>query len=440
MMVGEKMFRLGGLHPSSHGTTVPDTTLWNAGLPSRIILPLHIDGLEPAASLVKPGDQVREGMEIGSAGSGGIPVHASLPGIVKDITTLQLPGVGECSGVVIDFKGAFDQLGKAPKIQEWHNTQPAKLISKLHSMGVVEPAFEEHNLVERLKKVAKKQLGNPRILVSLVDSDPLCMTEAVVSIRYAREIAQALEVLREILPGATIVFAYTRRSKDGAFATKKALQTLGFKVRLQKVSSAYPQYDYHHLVESVYSRELSLGMTAEDGGIFIVSPSALYSIYTAIVLGQPMIERIVTLAGGAVTSPRVMKARLGTPLVELIRESGKLKKMPEKIILGNSYRGKSVVSLTTPLSKEYTLVLALTSEEVNKAPTEECIQCGQCAAHCPMGLEPIRLQKMISKKLYKHAKNEGLDLCTSCGICSAVCPSRIPLTQELAKGKELLDG
>ena len=82
-------------------------------------------------------------------------------------------------------------------------------------------------------------------------------------------------------------------------------------------------------------------------------------------------------------------------------------------------------------------MLALTKREVKGASTTACIQCGKCIRACPVGLEPVRLYKLIDHGQNDRAASEGLYECCECGACSFICPSRVPLVQGIKVGKRI---
>jgi electron transport complex protein RnfC len=151
---------------------------------------------------------------------------------------------------------------------------------------------------------------------------------------------------------------------------------------------------------------------------------------------QPLIERIVTVAGGAVSEPANLKVRIGTPISDLIAECGGLTRAPAKIVTGGPMSGHTVERLDAPVTKTTSAVLALTNREVRSATRSPCINCGRCVDACPMGLNPMRLFKLLEHDMDGAAVGEGLLDCTECGACGYICPSRIPLVDGLRGGMD----
>ena len=206
-------------------------------------------------------------------------------------------------------------------------------------------------------------------------------------------------------------------------------------VGLVRLRVKYPQGDERQLVRAVTGREIPSGGTAIDVGAVTVDVATASAVHDAVVYHQPLIERIVTVAGGAIARRANIKVRVGTPVSELIAECGGFSTTPAKVVLGGPMTGHTVADLATPVTKGTRAILALTRREVHPAPQTPCIHCGRCVEACPMGLNPMRLSKLIEYGELARAVEEGLFDCTECGACGYICPSRIPLVDGMRDGK-----
>ena len=71
-----------------------------------------------------------------------------------------------------------------------------------------------------------------------------------------------------------------------------------------------------------------------------------------------------------------------------------------------------------------------------------CIQCGTCTASCPaaeaMDITPRQMWRMVNLGLEDEVlHSKTMWLCTICYQCSVRCPRGIPLTETIAKLKQL---
>lgn len=438
-MIPSRRFRLGGLRPHLRAVRGLPEEIWNTTLPPALLVPMAVRGQRPAICLVKEGDIVREGMVIGASDTSGVPVHSPVPGVVREIRKVQLPGIGLCEAVYIDLEGEFEHLGRSEKVLEWEGLEAAGLLKLIHSAGVIEVSRPQTGLLDSLRTVRRSKARRLHILVAGFDQDPLCLTESTVLARFPEELATGLDIISRIIPGAYVSFGYHWSSRKGAWRSIKAAARRGIRCRPAMLRDLYPQADDTLLVDSLLGRELPDISSANEQGVLCISPSTLYAVCQAVLYRRPLIERLVTVSGGAIRRPRVLKARIGMNIAELIKECGGFIAEPGKIVLGDSFRGASVSEIDTPVNKDTCAVLALSREEVNEAAQMDCIQCGLCSQSCPSGLDPMRLYKMLERAYPNHALAEGLESCTLCGICSSVCPARIPLTQRIRSGLEQIN-
>jgi electron transport complex protein RnfC len=157
----------------------------------------------------------------------------------------------------------------------------------------------------------------------------------------------------------------------------------------------------------------------------------VYAIKRAIIDGEPLIERVVTLTGEAMAKPGNVWARLGTPVAHLMQE-GALQPQGDKkmVIMGGPLMGFTLPSLNVPVVKISNCLLAPSESELGQPePEEACIRCSLCADACPAGLLPQQLYWFSKGQEHEKARNHNLFDCIECGACAYVCPSNIPLVQ-----------
>ncbi|HCZ14823.1 MAG TPA: electron transporter RnfC, partial [Candidatus Accumulibacter sp.] len=156
--------------------------------------------------------------------------------------------------------------------------------------------------------------------------------------------------------------------------------------------------------------------------------STCAAVYKAIRLGQPLVERIVTINGAAVAEPGNIFAPLGCLVDDLLAYCG-LKEVPARLILGGPMMGTLLLHGRVPLVKGASGILAFTAAEAAVPEAGPCIRCGSCTRACPMGLLPLEMAAHIRAGDLDGAVGYSLSDCISCGCCAYVCPSHIPLVQ-----------
>ncbi len=426
------------------GVVLPDRkhrtrrlSVWNASIPRTSIVALHQHAGQTATACVGPGDRVREGMLIGDASNGSSTnVHSPIPGIVRDIRRIRLPDGLVSDAVVIDMDGEFDRLGKRLPPFEWEGLDPACIAGLL----------AEHGVADMGGSLSPAHLGTAGVrrcellVLNGCESEPYLTGDHRIMVEQPSAVLMGLRIIARTVGAERVVLAVEADKLDALAALNAAVQAEKLPHEVVALRVKYPQGDERQLVRVVSGREIPSGGSSIDVGCLILGVAAAYAVYDAVVYRKPVIERVVTVAGGAIARPANVKVRIGTPVADLIEECGGFSEEPAKLVAGGAMTGYTIEDLSTPVTKRTAGILALTSREIRPATLAPCIECGRCTNACPMGLNPTRLYKLIEHRQLTRAVSEGLLDCTGCGSCGYLCPSRIPLVEQMKTGLALVQG
>lgn len=370
----------------------------------------------PARCVVRRGEFVREGMVVGrGVGPGSSDVHAPVPGVVQDIRSVLLAEGGESEAVVIALEGSFDRLGRRVERYVWTSMSRADILRTARDRGVVDVETPGFPLFDLLSERASTDI----LILNAVESEPYLRTESSLLKERAEQVLDGLAILAKVASPARVVIAVDEGCGEESMAPWSENEAHAEIVRLR---TRYPQDMRNQILEAI------LGAKKKNlSSVLIVRPSTAMALHEAVVLAKPMMERYITVGGGAIKSPAVLKARIGTPIGDLIEECGGFMGPPARLVLGGPFRGFSVHDLDAPVTKTSSAVLALSREEVGEMRRHPCIRCGRCAGVCPEKLDPERLFRYLAHRLYDEAEAWGLSDCTLCGACGYICPSRVPL-------------
>lgn len=422
----------GGVDPPAETRVPRGAGIANALIPSRALIPLLQHTGAPAACLVRPGDRVKEGMLIGKAdGSASAHVHASIPGIVSDVSEHRLPSGEVCTAVAIDLGGEFETSGKPRGRREWESLARLDLLDRIRTAGVVGMGGE--SVPTHLKLAVAPGSSSPLLVANGVDSEPLMNADDALVREKAGEIVEGLRVCQALLRPARTIIALGEHSEDFVPELEGVLRHSGMKAEVAVLPSRYPQ-GHEQLVLAALDGRPPGSLTNAT----VLNLATLFAVFEAVLLGKPLIERVLTVTGSAVARPRNLKARFGTSLSDLLDECGGLASPPGRVVMGGPMRGVSVDSLSLPVTKGTAGIVAFSVADARRGAELPCIRCGNCIEACPWGLVPTRLSKLIRNGDQAVAAREGLSRCTECGCCAYACPSRIPLVAVLRDGKRAL--
>ncbi|NBF41474.1 MAG: electron transport complex subunit RsxC [Spirochaetes bacterium] len=435
-MIGRKTFPRGGVHPYERKSLSEHKRIWNAAVPSECIVPLQQHIGKPAEAQVGPGDEVREGRLIGKAsGFVSASVHSPIPGVVRELREVYLANGLATTAVVIDLQGEFDRLGKQQMAAEWRDRDVKSLLTSIRKNGVVGmggATFPTH-----VKYTLPQGKTCDWMILNGVECEPYLTADHRLMLEMTDQVIEGLEIAARILDVEHVAIGIEENKPDVIEEIRSRVKERRLDFRVVILETKYPQGGEKQLIKAITDREVPSGGLPIDVGCMVSNAGTLNAVYEAVVFDKPLMERVVSVTGGAVREPGNLKARIGTTFGELIEECGGLAEIPQKVVAGGPMTGFAVYDLDMPLIKGTSGILALTAREVNEAPRTPCINCGRCIAACPMGLQPTALFKYIDHEEYEPARALGLSDCIECGACSYVCPAHIPLVQGMRIGKRI---
>ena len=432
-MAGQvRTFPRGGVHPHDYKHLSNHIPIRNAPIPPEAVIPMAQHMGAPAECLVAPGDEVREGMLIGKArGAFSANVHCSIPGRVKEIREIYLPNGIRSQAAVIEFEGEFDRPA-APDGQ-WQSKSPQELLAIIREQGIV--GLGGATFPTPIKFTVREGSRVEYFVMNGVECEPFLTADHRLMVEKTRELLTGIAVVARILSPAKILVGVEENKPDAIEALQAASAEDGPDIEVVPLKMKYPQGDEKQLLKALIGAEVPSGGLPLDIGAVVSNAGTVFAIYEAVVLGKPLIERIVTVSGTAVKNTANFKVRIGTPVSYLLEECGGFSEPPGKIVAGGPMMGFVVVDLDVPVVKGTSGILALSRAQTRPRSETPCISCGRCVAHCPLGLVPTRLYKWIDHQEYEQALAEGLMDCKECGCCGYVCPARIPLVQAMKLGK-----
>ncbi len=436
-MKGLKTFSRGGVHPPGRKFLTSGKAIKNAVIPNVSVVPLSQHLGSPAECLVSVGDKVTEGMLIGkSTGFISGNIHSPVPGTVKEIKDIYLPNGMLSRAVCIELEGEFDRLGKEQNERDWKGFTKEELLSIIADNGIV--GLGGATFPVNVKLSIPKGKKAEYFVVNGVECEPYLTADHRLMLERATKILEGMRIIAKIIEPERIVIGIEINKPDAIASMEKAAADAEFPLEVVPLQVKYPQGDEKQLLKAITGREVPSGALPLDIGCVVSNVGTVHAVYEAVVYDKPLIERVVTVTGGAIENPQNLKVRIGTPIQSIIEECGGFKEVPEKVVVGGPMMGFAIYDLDTPVIKGTSGILALTSSEIHGATRTPCISCGRCIRACPMGLNPTTLFKFIDHGEYTEAADLGLLDCKECGSCGFVCPARIPLIQGMRLGKRML--
>ena len=424
----------GGAKVTGRKELTAETAVEKMPMPRMLHVPLqqHVGG--PAVPIVSVGNRVKKGQLIAaSKGTVSAPVHAPTSGFVTRIGDYLAPHPSGLPVVTLSLEpDGRDEWGELPeplKLEEATPKEIAKRVSDAGVVGMGGAAFPS---------AVKLSMGEKYELDSLILNGAECEPYLTCDDRLMRERADETIIgTRYMMKALGVSTAYIA-IEDNKPASFKSMQDAAGKdsdIEVVYVPARYPMGSSAHLVQAITGRETPASGRTADLGVIVNNVATAFAVYEACELGRPLISRIVTLSGAAVKHPANYEALIGTPISELMDQSGGLIEEPKQLLMGGPMMGQPLPNLDVPIVKGMSGILALRGTEIPKQNVMPCIGCGSCVTVCPAGLLPMEMMNRIDHEDVDGADDIGLRDCISCGSCNYVCPSHIPLVQFFNYGK-----
>ena len=398
----------------------------NAYLPALSVISLGNKN-NKASPIVNVGETVREGMLIGRASaSGGVNVHATVPGrVIRKLTWTDREN-NTNDGYLIRMEGSFERLGKKEDLIIWNGISGYDIQRIISDYGILEMDNIEKPLSEMIS-TSRRESEKLTLVVRCVFDDPWLVADyALCKDRLNAVIEGAAIVSKACFKVSQIIFAVSHHEKDLGQDLLSGASKIEIPSHLVLTGSRYPQRKNRELEIALRIYEKKEGVSL--GTLLILSPSVLAAAYDAVAYKKPVLDRYVAVGGTAVRNPQIMKVRIGTRIGDLIEQCGGFIAPPEKIITGSPLSGKEVAYLDEPVGQTCYAIVAMSKGQAVNHEQQNCINCGECRTVCPIGLDPQYIYKRIKIKEITDASAIG---CRLCGCCRIACPSGLPLLETI---------
>ena len=197
-------------------------------------------------------------------------------------------------------------------------------------------------------------------------------------------------ILRDLTQAKQVLIGIEDNKPEAIAAMRAAVIATGEpRIEIVPVPTRYPAGGAKQLIRVLTGIEVPHGKRSTDYGVQCFNTGTACAVYEALELGQPLISRIVTVAGN-VAQPRNYSVRFGTSMRELIALAGP-KPDSDRVIMGGPMMGFRMPADTVPVVKATNCVLVGSPALFPPPPPEmPCIRCGECAKACPADLAAVR--------------------------------------------------
>lgn len=426
-------FYLPGVHTPHRKNTAKQPAV-RIETPKSVTIPMGMHIGKPAIPTVKVGDMVKIGTKIGEAdGRISSCIYSSISGKVTKISECLTSQGGTTSAVVIESDGetTLDETICPPTVNSRE-----ELINAVRESGIVGLGGAGFPTYVKLDV-------NPEnieyLIINGAECEPYITSDTVTMLTRSEDMAYAIRQLSKYLGIKNVIIGIENNKKDAILTMKNMASSISeCVVTVKSLPAMYPQGGEKVLIYHTVGRKVPSGKLPIDAGCVVLNCTTLAAIGEYLRTGMPLVEKCVTVDGGAVKNPQNVIAPIGASIEDLLSFCGGLSEMPEKIIYGGPMMGITVPNATFPIMKNTNAILALTKKEAKLPKSTACIRCGTCTNTCPFGLAPAAIAAAYERKDTEALKELCIDTCMECGCCSFVCPANRPLVQLNRLSKQFL--
>ncbi|MDI6749358.1 MAG: electron transport complex subunit RsxC [Rhodocyclaceae bacterium] len=412
----------GGIKPDSHKEESAGKPIRQAPLPPLLVVPFRQSATGGVDIRVKAGERVLKGQCIGSAeGPFGTCVHAPTSGTVIAIEARTLPHPSALSApcAIIETDGADAWRERVPL--DPYSADPETVRSRIREAGIVGlggAVFPSH---------VKMNARVDTLVINGAECEPWITCDDRLMRERAPLIVAGAAIIRHLMGAKHVLFGIEDNKPDAAAEMRAALQTAGHpEMQVVTVPTRYPAGGEKQLIHVLTGIEIPYGKLGPDFGVQCFNVGTAHAVARAVLHDEPLISRIVTLAGNY-ARPGNVETLIGTPIDALLA-LGEPKPDTDRIVMGGPMMGFVLPDTSLPVVKATNCLLAMSPTLFPPPPPEmPCIRCGACTRACPMLLQPHELYWYARSKNFGKTQEYHLFDCIECGCCAYVCPAHIPL-------------
>ncbi|STQ44755.1 Nitrogen fixation protein rnfC [Ewingella americana] len=324
----------GGIHPPEMKTQSSHVPLRRVPLSERFIIPLQ-QHLGPEGELcVKSGDRALKGQPLTTGRGRTVPVHAPTSGVITAIEphiTAHPSGLKELC-ILISADGE-DRWCERDVVTDYHQLDAAELNARIHQAGIAGLGGAGFPTASKLQG----GLTSTRTLIlNAAECEPYITADDRLMQEHAAEILEGTRILCHMLKPERVLIGIEDNKPEAISALKQAIkaeQADGVKFELRVVPTKYPSGGAKQLTKILTGLEVPKGHHSSHIGVLMQNVGTVFAIKRAIIDGEPLIERVVTLTGEAMEKPGNVWARIGMPISHLMVEGALRPQGPQKMVI-----------------------------------------------------------------------------------------------------------
>ena len=431
MTVDRRLWRFhGGVLLPGHKRISTSRPLEQTVIPDLLVHPLSQHVGSPAEAIVRPGEYVLRGQPVARAtGYVGSPVHAASSGTVEELGPRPVPHPSGLSAdcVVIRTDGLDRAYDGFDPLSNYETLNAPALRARVRECGIVGLGGAAFPTSVKLNV----GVGLKTLILNAAECEPYISCDDMLLRYRAGDVVAGAQVMLHALEIRQCCIAIEDDKPEALAALSAAVAKVRDpRIEVVAIPAIYPAGGERQLIQVLTGQEVPADGIPADIGYLCQNVGTAAAVARAVLHGEPLISRVVTVTGSGVHEPRNLEVRLGTPIYRVIEACGGYSESARHLIMGGAMMGFPLDHDDMPVIKATNCLLVASDEDIRPHPVEQpCIRCGDCAKVCPATLLPQQLQWSTRAGDFEEVEALNVYDCIECGCCDLACPSHIPLTQ-----------
>ncbi|MEA2103949.1 MAG: electron transport complex subunit RsxC [Candidatus Cloacimonadota bacterium] len=423
----------GGIHPHDCKHYSNKAAVEDFPAPEKVIIHLSQHIGAPALPIVKKNDVVKKGQKIAEAGGFvSIPMHSPISGKVIQIAKFPHPTGTIQQAIEIENDGKDEWFSKLKDEENYFNLSVDEMKNRIKNAGICGMGGAGFPTHVKLSPPENKPID--MIILNGVECEPYLTSDHRLMLERPEEIIAGLKLIMKIVSAKRGFIGIELNKKDAINLMKEKLKNEK-NLNVVPLKLRYPQGAEKQLIYAATKRKVPAGGLPMDIGAVVQNVGTAFAIYESIRFQKPLINRITTVTGDIVKTPKNLRVPIGSSMSEMLDFCGGTNEEIGKLISGGPMMGFALPQIDTPISKTSSGIVFLSKKDVDTVHEQPCLRCGRCVDACPMNLVPTFLAETVRNGMYEEAKKMNINDCIECGSCSFVCPSHIQIVQWIKVGK-----
>ncbi len=424
----------GGIHPADKKELSAGSSLVTIMHPRQVSISMSQHIGVPCTPLVKVGDTVKKGQKVGDGEGLCVPVHASVSGKVIALEPRRHPSGQDIMAVVIenDFQDTPDTSMAAH--EDYRGLSNDEIISIIREAGIA--GMGGATFATDVKTLSAMNKVDT-LIANGCECEPYITADDMLLKTWPEQVLEGMKIIGQVLKPKRVILAVEENKKEAIEGLYKVLER-ETEITLKVLPTRFPQGAEKQLIQAVTGKEIPPGQLPASVGCAVFNVATFAATFKAVVQGQAVTERILTVTGEGVKNPGSFYARIGTSYQDMLEAAGGISENTIRVITGGPMMGYAQDDLSVSTIKGTNAILGLVEGERTEEENYACIRCGKCLTVCPMKLQPLHLFEQAKRTNRKGLEHYYLADCIECGCCSYTCPGKLPLTATFKKTKRIL--